>query len=142
MNDFQERLQELLEDAEINRLQLSKIIGVDHSTINGYFNKNYYPQLDIAIKIVKYFKCSLDYLFGFSNNKNNENHNNLEFFENLNKLINDSNLSLRKIFKDIKISLSNYFRWRDGTAPKTIIIIEIAKYFNVGLDYLVGNVDI
>lgn len=139
MNKFQESLKELLEDNNLSRLQLAKNIGADYSTINGYFNKNYYPQLDIAMKIVKYFNCSLDYLYGLSYNKKNENSNNLPFYETLNHLINESKLSLRKVFKDMKISIANYYRWRDGIIPKTSILIDIAKYFNVGLDYLVGN---
>ena len=77
MNKFQESLKELLDDNKISRLQLAKNIGIDYSTINGYFNKNYYPQLDIAIKIANYFDCSLDYLFGLSFNKENENTNSL-----------------------------------------------------------------
>lgn len=139
MNKFQESLKELLDDNKISRLQLAKNIGIDYSTINGYFNKNYYPHLDIAIKIANYFECSLDYLFGLSLNKENENTNNLTFFETLNLLIKDSKYSLRQIFKDMKISLANYFRWRDGIMPKTSVILDIAKYFNVGIDYLVGN---
>lgn len=139
MNKFQESLKELLDDNKISRLQLAKNIGIDYSTINGYFNKNYYPHLDIAIKIANYFECSLDYLFGLSFNKENENTSNLSFFETLNLLINDSKHSLRQIFKDMKISLANYFRWRDGIIPKTSVILDIAKYFNVGIDYLVGN---
>ena len=139
MNKFQESLNELLDDNNLSRLQLAKNIGIDHSTINGYFNKNYYPYLDIAIKISNYFNCSLDYLFGLSINKENENTNNLNFFLTLNELIKESKLSLRQIFKNMNISLANYFRWRDGIIPKTSVLIDIAKYFNVGLDYLVGN---
>ena len=139
MNSFQESLKELLDDNNISRLQLSKKINVDYSTINGYFNKDYYPQLDIAMQIAKFFNCSLDYLYGLSDNKKNENINNLSFYDTLNHLINESKLSLRQVFKDMKVSIANYFRWRDGVIPKTSVLIHISKYFNVGLDYLVGN---
>ena len=66
MNKFQERLQELLEDKHLSRLQLANNLNISSTTINGYFNKDYYPRIDIAIEISKYFNCSLDYLFGFS----------------------------------------------------------------------------
>ena len=91
------------------------------------------------MKIAKYFNCSLDYLYGLSDNKKNENSNDLPFYDTLNHLINESKLSLRQVFKDMKVSIANYFRWRDGVIPKTSVLIDIAKYFNVGLDYLVGN---
>ena len=37
-------------------------------TYLNIFNKDYYPEIDIAIKMAKYFNCSLDYLFGLTDN--------------------------------------------------------------------------
>ena len=65
--------------------------------------------------------------------------NDKSFFNTLNYLINESKLSLRQVFKEMEICIANYFRWRDGVIPKTSVLIDMAKYFNVGLDYLVGN---
>ena len=84
MNNFQERLTELLEDNNMSRLKLAKEINSTSTTINGYFNKDYLPTLEIAIKISKYFNVSLDYLFGLSDNKENTNTDNCPFFENFN----------------------------------------------------------
>ena len=33
----------------------------------------------------------------------------------------------------------DYYRWKDGMFPKTINLITIAKYFDVSVDFLVGN---
>lgn len=33
----------------------------------------------------------------------------------------------------------NYYRWKIGILPKTINILEIAKFFDVSFDWLVGN---
>lgn len=33
----------------------------------------------------------------------------------------------------------NYYRWRDGLLPKTVNLIDIAKYFDISVDYLLGN---
>ena len=86
MNEFQERLQELLVEKDLSRLQLSKKIGISFETLNGYFNKNFYPELTIAIKISNYFKCSLDYLMGLSQDFTNQDKNNLSFCETVKKL--------------------------------------------------------
>ena len=50
VNEFQERLQELLDENKLNRLELSKILNISSTTINDYFNKAYYPEISIAIK--------------------------------------------------------------------------------------------
>ena len=78
MNSFQERLSDLLNENNMSRLKLSKIINVSSTTINGYFNDNYYPEINIAIKIAEYFKCSLDYLFGISDEIKNHNKRNIQ----------------------------------------------------------------
>lgn len=138
MNDFQERLKELLVENNLSRLQLSKILNISSTTINGYFNNNYYPKIEIAISMSIYFNCSLDFLFGLSDIKNNASHNNT-FFENFNNLIKLSGISIAQTMKNLKMSEYNYYRWRDGLLPKTVNLIGIAKYFDISVDYLLGN---
>ncbi len=139
MNDFQERLQELLVENNISRLKLSKSLNISSTTINGYFNKNYYPKIEIAITMSNYFNCSLDFLFGLSDKKEILKKNFNTFFENFNKLIKSSGLSIALTMKNLNMSEYNYYRWRDGLLPKTINLIDIAKYYNVSIDYILGN---
>ncbi len=140
MNDFQERLEELLVENNLSRLQLSKILNISSTTINGYFNNNYYPKIEIAISMSIYFNCSLDFLFGLSDIKNNVSHNNNNtFFENFNNLIKLSGISIAQTMKNLKMSEYNCYRWRDGLLPKTVNLIDIAKYFDISVDYLLGN---
>lgn len=139
MNSFQERLQELLTDNNLSRLQLSKIIGVTSTTINGYFNDDYYPQIDIAIKIVKYFNCSLDYLFGFSDKFNNNNANHNSFIENFTYVLKDRKFSIASGLRGMGMSEANYYRWKKGLFPKTNNLLEIARFFDVSLDFIVGD---
>lgn len=140
MNSFQERLNDLLVDNNLSRLQLAKILNISSTTINGYFNKNYYPELNIAINIAKYFNCSLDFLFGISDSEINTNTNRNSFFINLQQLIKENKTSIAKTFKNLNMSEYNYQRWKKGQIPKTINLIQIVEYFNLSLDYLVGNV--
>ncbi|MBQ4558617.1 MAG: helix-turn-helix transcriptional regulator [Clostridia bacterium] len=141
MNEFQERLNELILENNLNRLNLAKTIGISSTTINGYFNNNYYPTLDIAIKLCKYFHCSLDYLFGLSDFKLNANSNNKSFIENIDHLLQINNLSISKFLNDLQMSEYNYYRWKNLQTPKTGNLVVIANYFGVGLDFLVGNVN-
>ena len=139
MNTFQERLKDLLSDNGLSRLQLSKKINISSTTINDYFNKNYYPNIDIAVSMANFFNCSLDYLFGLSDEYTNNDKNDNEFFENMEYLIKSNNTSIHKTMKSLNMSEYNYFRWKGGKFPKTINLIEIAKYFDVSVDFLIGN---
>ena len=139
MNDFQDRLQELLTENNLSRLQLSKIIGISSTTINGYFNNDYYPQIDIAIKMAKHFNCSLDYLFGFSDYKINTNKNQHSFIDNFDALLQETKTPISRALRDMKMSEYNYYRWKNGQFPKTHNLLDIVKYFDTSLDFLIGN---
>lgn len=139
MNEFQERLQELLDENNLSRLQLAKSLNISSTTINGYFNNGYYPNIEIAIKMANYFNCSLDFLFGLSDINDFSNRNNRSFYKNLNNLIKTSRVSIAKTMKNLKMSEYSYYRWREGLVPKTINLIDLAKYFDVSIEYLLGN---
>lgn len=138
-NEFQERLNELLIENNLSRLQLARKIGVTSEAINGYFNRNLYPEIRIAVRMAKFFNCSLDYLFGLSDVMKNGDKNSLSFIETLNKLMKDRNLSIAKTMKELNMSEYNYYRWRNGTRPLTSVLIELAKYFDVSVDYIIGD---
>ena len=140
-DEFKEVLNDLLIEHKLSRLQLAKQIGITSTTINDYFNKNYYPRIDIAVKMSNFFNCSLDYLFGFTTTKNlKHNYSSQNFIKNFinkfNILIKDNNSSIAKTMKVLNMSETNYYRWKSGKFPKTINLLQIAKYFNVSLDYL------
>ena len=128
MNSFQESLNDLLKETGISRLKLAQTINISSTTINGYFNKDYYPQIEIAIKIAKFFNCSLDYLFGISSSRELVNKNTKSFFENFNFLLKQSNKSIAKTLKELQMSEYNYYRWKSGDFPKTVNIIAIAIF--------------
>ena len=143
MNEFQERLEELLLEKNMSRLHLAKLLGVSSTTINGYFNKNYFPQIDIAIKFSEFFDCSLDYLFGLTDDKKRKykiDINNLTgaLIKNFNQLLKENKLSIAKVMKDLDMSEYNFYRWRNGKFPKTVNLILVAKYFDVSVDYLLS----
>lgn len=140
MNKFQERLQDLLVENELSRLQLSKKIGISFETLNGYFNKDFYPELSVAIKIADYFGCSLNYLMGLTEEFNCVDKNNLSFVETIKKLMKENNLSIERLMKVLNMSEANYYRWKNNNnKPAMQSLIALAKYFDVSIDYLVGG---
>lgn len=136
-NNFLERLQDLLNENNLSRLQLSKKIRISFETLNGYFNKGFYPEFGIAVKIAKYFNCSLDYLMGLSDEYNNKETNSLSFIKTVKMLIKENNISIEKLMNAINLGETNFYRWQRGNnTPSMSSLIAIAQYFNVSLDYL------
>lgn len=140
MNEFQERLQDLLVENDLSRLQLSKKIGISFETLNGYFNKDFYPELSVAIKIANYFGCSIHYLMGLTDDYNSKEVNELSFIDTLKKLMKENNLSIEKFSKAMNMSEANFYRWQSGkTQPAMNSLIAIAQFFDVTIDYLIGR---
>ena len=136
MNEFKERLQDLMLENDLSRLQLSKKIGISFETLNGYFNKDFYPELSVAKKIANYFDCSLQYLMGLTDEYKNITYNNLSFIETVEKLIKENNLSIEKLMKRLNMSEANYYRWKNNSnIPSMQSLISLSKYFNVSIDY-------
>lgn len=140
MNNFILTLTDLMIDKNLSRNRLSKELNIASATINGYFNQGYFPEIEIAQKLAEYFDCSLDYLFGFDDKMKNNNKNNRSFVENLEFLLKQRKISVHRLMKDLKMSEYNFYRWKKGMQPKTINIVDVAKYFDVSVDYLVGYV--
>ena len=90
MNNFKDRLDELLIENNISKNQLSKIVGVRPDTIYGYYRKNLLPEITIAKRIANYFNCSLDYLFGLTEQVTNNDKNDLSFANTIKKLIKEN----------------------------------------------------
>lgn len=137
MNNFQKRLQELLDERNINRKQLSDAINVSTSALNGYFHKDLYPSSDILIKMSEYFNCSINYLLGMDDVEVNLTHR--PFIENYNLLLKEKGISIAKSLRDMNMGDKNHSIWKKGKVPKTYNLISIANYFNVSVDFLLGR---
>lgn len=135
-NEFQDRLQDFLIEKDMSRLELAKKINVNPETINGYFNDNLYPDIKIAKRIADFFGCSLDYLLGLTEQFNNKEKNNLSFIDTIKKLLKENHKSVEKAMKEMNINESTYYRWQRGSVPHTSVLITLAKYFDVSVDYL------
>ena len=138
MNNFQERLKVLLEDYNLSRLALAKKLSVSSTTINGYFNKNYYPTIEIALNMAKFFNCSLDYLFDLTDNISPLSLKTSNFIDRFNFLMKSKNNSIAKTMEELKMSEYSYYRWKKGLLPKTNKLLDIIKYFDTSLDFILG----
>ena len=61
------------------------------------------------------------------------------FFEIVTRLCAKKGISITQLALELKISRSNVTNWKNGSVPKIDKVQEIASYFNVTTDYLLGN---
>ena len=67
---FSYRLTVLLDENNMTQTQLAKKIGTSNVTICRYLTCERIPRLDVVTKIASVFNVSLDYLLGFTDDKN------------------------------------------------------------------------
>lgn len=64
VNKFAQQLREIREEEGLSQTQLAKALNFSQSTIAKWESGDHEPELDIVIKVAKFFKCSTDYLLG------------------------------------------------------------------------------
>ncbi len=64
---FGSRLRELRENRALRQEDLGKLFTVGKSAVSQWENDIRVPDINIIVQLAKYFGCSIDYLFGLSN---------------------------------------------------------------------------
>lgn len=62
-----------------------------------------------------------------------------KFSERFRKLKNKSELTLKELSEELNISVPNFSYYMKGREPNYDILINIAEYFDVTIDWLVGR---
>lgn len=98
-------------------------------------------------KIADYLKVSIDYLVGrttiptvFSDYCNTTNHNDsINFYKIFETLCNASGKRVNTVGKELGISSGSISQWKNGAIPSGEKLVQLADYFNVPIDYLLGR---
>ena len=63
----------------------------------------------------------------------------MTFVDRVLQLIEEKNISKNKLLTDLDLSKNSFVNWLDrGNTPSGDVIVKIAKYFDVSVDYLLG----
>lgn len=141
-NSVKETIEDFLIKENCSERELARRIGISNSQIVRYKN-GVFPEFKPAVKIANYFHCTLDYLFGlddsFKSIKKTLILDEYNFINKYEKLLKDNHISHYKLCQKISICETSLRIWKKHRLPSTIAVIEIAKYFGVSIDYLVGK---
>ena len=64
------------------------------------------------------------------------------FWNKLIELCNSKGLKPNQVGKELGISSASFTKWKNGTMPNVEMLIKLAEFFNVSLDYLVFGTEI
>lgn len=67
---FYQRLKDLREDADLNQTQIARILQTTQQTYSLWEKGSREIPFHHIITLAKFYKCSIDYIAGLTNNKN------------------------------------------------------------------------
>ena len=143
MEIFAENLKDLIAESGLSLRRLADKSGVAVMQYSRYLNGSI-PTIDIVMKIAKFFDCSLDYLFGLSEDKNYKkfktyNYDITKFLKNYQQLLAQNNISNYKFMKNSDFDESVIRHWKAGAIPRLDVIYYIAKNLGGSIDELIGR---
>ncbi len=141
-SNFNEILNDIMLDENLNITQLAKMAGIAKSTLSLILKGTTLPSMKSLIKLAKTFKCSIDYLLGRVEDKTPYPKAKAvsNFYERFTSLMKENKLKYSKLKKLIDLPSTEYF-WRNGSQPKIPHLVSISDYFCVSTDYLLGLTD-
>ena len=140
--NFSERLNILIRNNNLSKAKLSREIGIATSRLSNFCNGIDMPSLKNALKLVNFFKCSFDFLFGLTDDLHTINeertYNKQIFLKRINIMLDINQLSIRSLCSKIGLNNSSVWSWKKSDLPKPESLIKIATFFNCTIDYLLG----
>ena len=139
-----ERLLYLRETNELTQKELSKIFNVDRSVISKWEIDSVTIPLNQLNNYSNYFKVSLDFLTGLSNNKtSNKTILQLDkkaIGKRLKEIREENNLTLRTLAQELNTTSSTISAYETGkTLILTAFAYQICKKYHISLDWLLGK---
>lgn len=138
---FNKVLQDLMSEKSIDIKELSKISQIKSPTLYGYINASSLPDLKSAIKLASIFDVSIDYLLGLEEINNPVTNSDINFIKVYSNLLKENKITNYKLSKMLGIGRNRIYDWEKGVYPKISTLIELSKYFNVSIEYLLGRID-
>jgi len=140
LSNFNETLAELMDERNLSSRALGNIVGTRDSSIRGWRAGKYKLYLSNALKLAVYFECSLQFLMGRTDNRLDFTPRECPpFYNQLLKVMEQHKKSRYRVVKDTAFSNGHFTKWKNGADPSMQSIIDLADYFRLTLDALVGR---
>ncbi len=142
MEKFAEILKDLKEDVGLSLEDLAEKSGVSAKQYSVYL-RGVIPRVEVSIRIAKFFNCTLDYLFGLSDDRRNKyrhlEYNKGVFLKKYDKVLKENGTSNYKFAREYGFAESNFRGWKNDKIPSMPTLIIIARELSCSLDWLLSE---
>lgn len=140
------KIKDIRDEHDLNQIKTAKIMGVSKSTYARWETDEAIIPLVHLNDLCNYFNVSMDYITGFSKKKNynitNKKLNKELIGKRLKEFRKSHNLTQDKLAKEINTSHSTISGYEHGkNMILTAFAYNIAKKYNISLDWLCGRID-
>lgn len=137
---FAERLNELIYEEKLTARQLAEKLKIPEATVSYWVNGKQMVSLKYALVLADFFKCSLDYLIGRSDDASNSaSHPLIPFNIRLRQVLSENGESRYSLNKNTKFKDGYFSNWDKGAMPQMLTLVELADILDCSVDYLVGR---
>lgn len=144
---FANRLTALMKDEDLSQRALSIKAEVERKSIKNWISGRFYPRYVSLIKLANYFKVSIDYLIGTTDENYDEYFSKYPitevhgiFVSRLKELMKDKSMTFYELSKKLDLGQSSISKWINlESMPETTILLGISKLFDCSVDYLLGR---
>ncbi|MBR1983619.1 MAG: helix-turn-helix domain-containing protein [Clostridia bacterium] len=142
-DEFQKRFNELIDDFDYSRNELSKLIPISTSTLSNALSYGIIPSVKILMRVADFFELPIEYLLGKSNDNNFiKSSSPTSFQQRFNDLCNEKNVTHYRVAFNLGLNPSIIAKWfTKNYLPEISIIESLCNYFKVSPDYLLGRSD-
>ena len=143
---FQNRLLEIMDeyDCKNNNKKFASLVGISTPVISRATIYGIVPSLRPLIKIADTLDISLTYLLGDSDaNDFFMAEPQISFHSRLKELADERKVNFGQISQQMQFPRTYFYEWqKEKTLPSLDYLYEIAEYFDVSIDYLLGRTNI
>lgn len=134
--DVLERINKLCKERGITRKRMEAEAGLSNGSTSKWKKEGFQPGYSSLTKLSEYFGVSVDYLLGFENAAGDTEMNKLK------ELRKNAGYSQAELAKKLSVHQTLISQIERGTViPSGATLIEIAEFFGVTTDYLLGRND-
>lgn len=143
--EYENRLYDLREERDLTQEKVAKLLKISRQNYSFWETNNKFIPLKHLNNYCNTFNVSMDYVFKLDNHRgscfNNPSVlNKKEIGKNLNQLLKEKNITQQELAEFLNTTQSTISAYINGkTLILTAFLYQIAKKYNVSMDYICGR---
>ena len=142
-DDFQLRLKSLIEDCDMTKKDFARAVGISQEVIIRATVYGIVPSVKSLVKLCDFLRCPIFYLLGETEDCDFiPAQSPATFFDRLKALTAEKGIKYSALSHVMSFAPNSVYEWfRTNSLPSLDYLRELADYFGVSVDYLLGRTD-